>query len=255
MSQASKTLALLGALVGVAGGLGLYAYYGVARTDRVEQVRKEWSEHLFLLGAPEQSPDGGPAPAPLFSSLTVKAKGETTVLERANGAWRLTAPVKAAADKVAVDALVSQLQSAKVKEQVEEHPDPAALEKYGLKEPRFGVHAYAYLPDAKGGGAEDPTRRRELGLEGGIENPFDGSVYVRREGEKPVYSAEGGLRYALEKNTYDLREKELLTLEEPKLQRLEVKGKYALERDPQRAWRLTQPMAGPRRRLRSAPSR
>ena len=81
------------------------------------------------------------------------------------------------------------------------------------------------MPDAQGGGADDPARRRDVSLLGGIENTFDGSVYLQRKGQKPVYSAEGGVRWSLEKSTYELRTKELIAFDEPKVKALEVKGK------------------------------
>ena len=53
-------------------------------------------------------------------------------------------------------------------------------------------------------------------LYGGIENPFDGSVYVRRDGDSRVYSADGAVRYALEKDLYALRDKEFLGFDDPR---------------------------------------
>ena len=242
MTQTQRTLALLCGLLALAVGLGLYAYYGVMKKDETESTRKELQDHLFAAVQPgEKSPDGG-APLLEFSRITVTAKGATTVLEKApGGAWAITAPVQAPVDKLTVDSLVSQLQTAKFKDLVDEAPDDAALARYGLKAPQFSVTAEASLAGA--GGAQG---KREVALQGGIENTFDGSVYLQRKGEKPVYSAQGGVRWSLEKTTYELRDKELFAFEEPKLKSLEVKSKrngYALERDAAKSWRLTRPFA------------
>src|SRR5690606_11043307 len=121
-----------------------------------------------------------------------------------------------------VESILTQLQSGKFKATIEEAPADADLEKYGLKAPVFSVTAKAYVPDTSGGGKDDPARQRTVTLYGGIENTFDGSVYVRRDTDPRVYSADGSVRYALEKDLYSLREKELLGLDEGSLQGLTV---------------------------------
>ena len=47
MTQLEKNLTALGALVVVSGALGLYAYFGVLKTEEREAQRKETSEKLF----------------------------------------------------------------------------------------------------------------------------------------------------------------------------------------------------------------
>ncbi len=246
MKQTEKTLVTLLAITVAAAGLGLYAYLGVKKPEEAEAVRKEQSEKLFATSAPGEKPEDGGTAAPVFTQLTVQAKGVTATLERQGDTWRLTSPVAAKADKWAVDNITQQLQSAKFKATVEEAPTDADLEKYGLKTPVFSVMAKAYVPDASGGGKDDPSRQRTVTLYGGIENTFDGSVYVRRDGDPRVYSADGAVRYALEKDVYALRDKEFLALDEASVKALDVTAKansYALERDADQSWRLTKPSA------------
>ena len=239
MSQANRTLLLLSGLTAAAIGIGLYAYYGVQQPDvRAEKV-KDRNERLFEpVKVDERSGDGGFAKAE-FVKVTVSAKGETTSLEREPGKeWKLTAPVQAGADKLAIDQVISQLQQAKFKQVVEEQPDDAALVKYGLAPAQFVITAEALVGDA--------AERRTLKLEGGIENTYDGTVYLRREGDRQVWSAEGGVRWALAKTTFDLRTKVAFEIDEAKANKVEVKTKdnqYTLERDAQRAWRLVKPLA------------
>ncbi len=248
MTQLEKNAAALGALVVVSGALGLYAYFGVMKTEEREAQRKESSEKLFAAQSPrEKLPDGGTPPAPVFTSIVVKAKGEVTALEKKGEEWWITAPLNAKADKSAVDQLVSQLQNARVKATVEENPSGADLAKYGLDQPRFTVTAYAYLPDAKGEGAAEPSRRREVQLYGGIENTFDGSAYLRRGNEKAVYAIDGFAKQSLEKTTFDLRDKEVLAIDEGSIRQIEFKSKanrYLLERADANGWRLAAPKMG-----------
>ncbi|CAM3102748.1 DUF4340 domain-containing protein [Corallococcus sp. ZKHCc1 1396] len=190
---------------------------------------------------------GAPAPAaPVFTHLTVKARGATTELERTAEGWRLTSPVEAKADPYAVDAMVQQLTTAKFKATVTASPTDAELKKFGLTSPSFTVTARAYVPDANGGGAEDPSRQRTVTLSGGDENPFDGSVYVRRDGDAAVYAAEGVVRWSLDKGPFELRAKEFLgPLDAAVLQSIEVTAKdhaYLLTRDPDgKTWRMVKP--------------
>ncbi len=226
MSPFAKNL--LGLLVAaiVAGALGLYAYFGVMKGDERKALQKETEERLYA--APGAEKDAGGVE---LTALTVEAKGELTELTRQDGRWRLTRPVVANADRAAVDGLVSQLTGAKFKSVVEEQPTEADLKRYGLSPPKFTVRAKAV-------GAPD------LVLYGGLENTFDGSVYLRREGDPKVYAAEGGVRWSLERGAFDLREKELLAVDEPSLKKLTLKtkaGTTALERVDGKRWRLTAP--------------
>jgi hypothetical protein len=207
---------------------------------------EEPAEKLFVTSAPGEKTDEHAATEPVFTKLAVVAKGVTATLERHGDTWILTSPVEAQADKWTVDNLLQQLQSAKFKATVSESPTDSDLEKYGLKPPVFSVTAKAYVPDASGGGKDDPSRQRTVTLYGGIENAFDGSVFVRRDGDSRVYSADGSVRYALEKDLYALRDKELLGFDESSLKMIEVTtaaNSYTLERDPPRSWKLTKPTA------------
>jgi hypothetical protein len=249
MTQTGKSTLWIGGLALAAVALGLYAFFGVAKPEEQEKARKDADERLFSVhAAGERAADGGLPPDAVFTSLLIKAKGETTALEKKDGVWAITQPVRALADGFAVDQLTGALQSSKFKDLVEENPSDQDLVKYGLKEPKLTVTGYAYIPDAEGKGADDPSRRKQVTLYGGIENSFDGSFYVRREGEKAVHSVEGGARYSLEKNTFDLRGKEVLGFEEPKVTRVAVKTQpnaYALQRASPHSWRVAAPFQEP----------
>ncbi|HEX9507783.1 MAG TPA: DUF4340 domain-containing protein, partial [Myxococcales bacterium] len=238
MSARRPQLILLASLSIVAAGLGLYAYFGVMKTEERETQRKERAEKIFASSPPgARGPDGGAPADPVFTSIEIKAKDDTTALEKKEKGWRITAPVSSPADSYVVDQVLGQLRSGKLQATVEENPTDADLLKYGLKEPKFSVTAFAYAPDA-----------RKITLHGGIENPFDGSVYVQREGDKAVYVVDGSVRFALEKSTFDLRDKDVLAVDEPKLQRVDVKTRaqaYSLERNSDKTWRLVAPRALP----------
>ena len=246
MKQTQKSLVTLLVLTAAAAGLGLYAWYGVKEPEEREAERQEVSEQLFA--GPEadaRGEDGGAPSAPVFTRLTVHSKGTTTELARdKDGTWKVTAPVAARAEPSAVEAITHALASSRLTTVVDESPTDADLERYGLKTPVFTVTAQAQEPDAK----DDPARQRTVTVYGGIENTFDGSVYLRREGDPKVYAAPGMVRLSLDKDTFSLRAKEFLGgPREASLRSIQVKAKangYLLERDADgKGWRLVKPVA------------
>jgi hypothetical protein len=241
VSQANRTLLLLAGLTVAAIAIGLYAYYGVQQPDVLEAKVKDRNEKLFdPLKLDERARDGG-IPKTEFTQITVTTKDETTTLVREPGKdWRLTSPVQTPADKLAIDQVLSQLQQAKFKQVIEAKPDDAALTRFGLLPPQFVVTAEALVGEN--------GDKRTVRIEGGIENTFDGTVYLRRDGDPQVWSAEGGVRWTLQKSTFDFREKAIFGIEEPKAIKLEVKTKenaYTLERDPLKVWQIVKPIQAP----------
>jgi len=242
-----KNLVSLLVFAAVAAGLGLYAYFGVMKPEQTEAERKAASGKLFATHAPgEPGENGGAPPPPYITAVTVEAKGTTTVLERKGEQWVITSPTVALADRNVVNVLLDQLQRGEVTATVSENPTEEELRRFGLQPPTFTVKAKAYVPDAQGGGEHDPARQRTVTLYGGIENPFDGSVYLRRDEDPKVYSAPGGVRLALDRDTGELRERKVFGLDKLALRRIDVQGKkgsYTLERTPQEmAWYMVEPV-------------
>lgn len=236
MSQTAKTLAGVVALLALAAGVALYAWRGVYEHDTHTAAKKAHAEHLF---APqhfgERALDGGLAAAN-FTKLTITYQAQTTVLEKRGASWRLVSPVQAAADRFVLDGMLSHLQQAKFQTALEEHPDEATVKRYGLDAPTFVLEAEAQVGDA--------SEPRTVKLEGGQENTFDGSIFMRRNGQPAIFTAEGGVRYALAKTTFDLRDKQPMALEEAALVQLSVKSRasdWAATRGADGLWRFTRP--------------
>ena len=231
MSQISKNLGVLGGVSVGAVALGLYAYFGVMKGDEKEAKAKEVSAQVFAAATAE-----GPSAPSAFKKLTVTASGQTTVLVHDAKGWSLTSPVEAPADADAVEGIVSSLTHDTFKQTVEEHPTQADLKKYGLDTPRFQLTAV--FQKAKGA-------PQTFTLKGGIENPFDGSVYVQRDGEETVHAINGAFKAALERSTFQLRDKRLVTFEESALKGISLTGKdqaVTLALDDAQHWRLTRPL-------------
>ncbi|MBU8897643.1 DUF4340 domain-containing protein [Corallococcus sp. M34] len=220
----------------ILAGLGLTACKPGADTSRANHAPAAFaSAPTPDSAAPAQSP-----PALSFTRLTVKAHGTTTELVKDAAGWRITAPVEAPADSATVEALLRQLATAKPKATVKQHPSEAELRQYGLAPPVFEV-------EAQGFESNEPAHARTVKLSGGNENPFDASVYLRRDGDPTVYSADGTARVALDQSTYALRSKDVLgPLAEPRLGTVTVTTRtrtYVLERAADgSAWKLVKPV-------------
>jgi hypothetical protein len=218
MTARTRSLLPLAVLLAAAAGAVAYAYYGIGRRDDAAQAKKEADAKLYLFD-------------PLkVTAVTVEAKGARTHLVRAGEGWRIDAPVAADAERATVDALVDDVARLRRKSSVAENPDPAALATYGLASPRAKVTL-----------AVDGGKLESLAL--GDDSAFDGSVFVRTT-SGAVELVAGSVKYALERGTFDLREKRLLPLEEKDVARVEITapgGAYALTRDGD-AWRLDAPI-------------
>lgn len=237
MSQMRKNALGMGAMALVAGGVGLYAWLGVKAPEEHAQKQKAVEERLV-------KGDGAHAERELeFTRVTLEAKGNATTLERdADGTWRLVSPVKAKADTFQVDNLLSQLTGGRIKSVVDEAPGAEDLARYGLSPPAFVVRAEG-RPKPQGSRIDLDAPMVERVLKGGGENTFDGSVYVQRDDDPRVVSVQGGVRWALDKSTFDLRHKDVLEVDKD-VRALAVKAPthaYTLTRqgeDKEARWRL-----------------
>ena len=217
MKARSSPLVSTIALLALAGGALAAAWFGIAKKDEVAQTKKAAEEKLYAF-----------APAKV-KAITVEAKGETTALVRAGDGWRVESPVQADAERATVDALVDKVAELRRKSSVVSAPDPASLARYGFSQPRAKVTL-----TIEGGKVET--------LSLGDENAFDGTAFVRTTGGS-VELVPGDVKWSLERSTFDLREKRLLTFDDKQLQRVSVvapKLSYELVREGE-GWRLDAP--------------
>ncbi len=209
--SAVVTLALLAAAAGA-----LAVAWRVDRAGEAEKKRKESSDKLLSFDRAQ------------VKEVVVEAKGGSVKLARAGEGWRITSPVSAAADRGTVDALLDRL--ATLTRRSEVAPAGGSLAPYGLAKPRARVTLVG------AGGTQS--------LAIGDESSFDGSLFVQPTGGG-VERVGGDVRWSLEKDLFDLRDKRVLPVEEKDVSRLEVsapKLAYALERDGAR-WKVTSPFA------------
>ncbi|MBX5483759.1 MAG: DUF4340 domain-containing protein [Myxococcaceae bacterium] len=227
MNQLRKNVFLLALFAVLAGALGLYGWFGVLKGEEQERARaKAQARFVPLSGA-----------APEYVRIVLSHPGGSTTVERQGDAWWIVAPVDAPVDPLVMDTVKSQLDTLELSTVIEEHPTPEDLQRYGLASPAFTVQV---TTRPKGGGA-----KQTYTLEGGGENTFDGSIYVRRSGDPRVYAAPGGVRFNLLRTTLDLRDKQVMKVPVKEVRRVEVtspRHKVVLEREG-RKWRMLEPEA------------
>jgi len=159
-----------------------------------------------------------------------RAAGETTVLERKDGQWAITAPRPLRADQDAASSLVSSAASLSSDQVVFDKP-PANLDEFGLKSPSVEV-----ILTGKDG--------KQKIIEIGDEAPTGSSYFVRLAGDPRVFTIASYNKLALDKTGNDLRDKRLLTFDQNKLTRVELTAKgQTLEfgKNGRNEWQIVKP--------------
>ncbi|HWV38249.1 MAG TPA: DUF4340 domain-containing protein [Vulgatibacter sp.] len=196
MTQKQRLLLSLAGVVVAAAGMFAWAFFGVFQTEKAEEARKDAEARLFALD-----------PDDVVRLEVTSGKGDT-VLVRGDDGWSITSPVEAKADRAAVDNLLATLSSSRRKKVVDEKATDLAS--FGLAPPKAEVVAKT----ADG---------REARLAVGDENTFDRSRFVTT-GDEVVGTAEASLERALDKSTFDLRDKRIVVFGDDTLEAVSSAG-------------------------------
>jgi len=214
MKQTWKTLLGLLALLIVAVAVGGIAVWA-GKSEEKKAEAKEKSEKLF---------DFDKAQA---KELRLSRDGQVVArVVKGEKGWRLAQPVEAEADDGAVDALLGSLSSLKEKKELEGEKD---LKQYGLDKPK--LEAAVKLADGK-----------EQGLQIGVDNTFDNTLYAKKLDDGTVRVIDSWNKTSLEKSAFDLRDKKVAHLEDSaevkRVEVLGVKSPYTLEKGEGTSWKV-----------------
>lgn len=206
-------------LLAVALGLGAYIYFVERHRDPASAP--DPAERLFTFDADD------------LTELRVRGgDGAVTELRQNDGAWRVAAPVEAAADDVAATSLAASLATLEINRVViEEGPEPVDLAPFGLDAPALDVHFAA--------GGESGR------LLIGDETPTGADRYAKLDASGRVFLIAGHNGTAFDKTTFDLRDKAILEYDRDALERLEIASgaqTIAFARDGD-DWRLAEPLS------------
>jgi hypothetical protein len=172
-------------------GLGAYLYW-----VEVPKARQEATKAKLVTAASDD-----------ITAIDLVFPDREIALRKQDGAWRLTKPMEAAADDAAVKALLTSLTSAEVQKSLDM---PASdLATFGLDKPDPTVK----LATAKG----------ELPLIAvGKNAAIGGKTYVRVGDEQKVTLVPSTLKFALNKQPKDLRDKQLLAFKDEDVTRIDI---------------------------------
>lgn len=141
--------------------------------------------------------------------LRIERPGGTVELHKPDDGWRLTEPVEAPADGPTITDLLTSLERLRASSFVEETPDAADLQRYGLDPP---VARIVVLQD----GWE--SERAVL-----FGNEANGDRHARTEGREPVVIAPGDFWPKVTTSLFDLRRKDLLDVNQYRVQSLRAR--------------------------------
>jgi len=210
-----STIALLVVLI----GLGAYIYFVTwKRPDTADATSKQ--EKVFSSVESDK-----------IEELKVKAeKGDQTTVVKKNGSWQITQPIAVKADDSEVSSITSGLSSIAMTRVVDENPSD--LKEYGLATPRLEI-------DFKASGDKDYRK-----LQIGDKSPTGSDMFARRNDEKRVFLIPAFQDSSFNKDTFNLREKQLLKFERDKVDKLEIAaaGKNLAIGKEGTDWKLTTPI-------------
>jgi Domain of unknown function (DUF4340) len=210
-----STVALLVVLI----GLGTYIYFVTWKLPDSSDTASNQEKVFAALEADK------------IEEVKVKAeKGDVTTIVKKDGAWQLTRPLSTKADESEVSSLTSGLSQVSIVRVVEENPTD--LKEYGLETPRIEI-------DFKASGDKDYRR-----LLIGDKAPTGSDMFARRNDEKRVLLVPAFQESSFNKDTFNLREKQLLKFERDKVDRVELAaaGKLTALAKEGTEWKLMAPV-------------
>jgi hypothetical protein len=180
--------------------------------------------------------DDGPARDRVFAveadqieAITVRSEGgEETRLQKSGDTWQIVSPITAAPDSGTVSSLTSNLSSLEIQRVVDESPPDLA--EYGLDSPRVQV---AFTS----GGTEHALLL-------GNRTPPGTDLYAKRASDDTVFLVASYLDSTFDRNTFDLRDKAVLSVDRDTVDALEIAtaGRTLRFTRPAGEWQITAPI-------------
>jgi hypothetical protein len=215
MRRLWSTLALIVVLV----GLGAYIYFVTWKQDDSSSSASKQDKVFAGLAADK------------VNGLTVKSeKGETTTVKKDGDAWQLTAPIQAKGSDADISNITSALTGLEVGKVIDENP--TNLKEYGLDNPRVEVDFSS--TDGKSGK-----------LFVGEKNATGSNLYAKRNDEKRVFLIPQYQETSLNKSTFDLRDKGVMSIQHDKVDGAEISadGKTMQFAKSGSEWKMVKPLA------------
>ncbi len=189
---------------------------GLRSTTVLGVVLVALAAYIFLVE--NKKPADGPTKSKAWAvdaatiiDVTIRsAAGETTRLQKGadTGRWSVVEPVRANVDEAIVTSIVSGLAALEIERVLDENP--AGLKDYGLEPARIAVSFRT---------GTDATERRLLL---GEKTPGSAELYAQTDRSKGVVLVASFLENSFNKGTFELRDKNILTFDRTRADRLEI---------------------------------
>ncbi len=204
-------------LVVVLGGLGGYIYF-------VDNKR------------PAGGIDGGPAKAKVFGveadkidEVRLTFNGESSLLRKADGSWKMIEPVAADADATEASGLATSLAQLEINRPLDDNPKDLAA--YGLAKPPIELTFKA------------GTVTGQLAI--GDKTPTQGDMYAMKPDDKKVFLISSFQESNFNRKPFDLRDKKILKFDRDKADLLSLtRGTESIELARAGSeWKMVKPVA------------
>jgi hypothetical protein len=206
-----STIALLIVLV----GLGGYIYFVTWKQPTASGTGQE---KMFPAAVTDK-----------INEMTVKSEsGDVTTLKKDGTGWSIVAPTTVMASQSEANAVASGVSQLEIVRVID--ANPTNLGEYGLEKPRVEVEFK---------GADQQPGHLYIGEK----TPTGANLYARRNDDKQVFLIASFQESTLNRTTFDLRDKTLITIPRAKAQSVEITnaGKtVVLKKDKE--WRIASPI-------------
>lgn len=166
-----------------------------------------------------------------ITGVTVKAEnGDSSALQKAEGSWRMTAPLEGGADPSTITSITQALATLERQRTIDETGENAS--QYGLASPSLEIDFTT----------NDGTSHR---LVLGEATPSGSSLYATRDQEPAVFLVPQYQKSTFNKTTFDLRDKSIVTFDRDKVEGLTVTADghtVDLEKGDNGQWRVAAPV-------------
>jgi len=208
------------ALVVILAGLGAYIYFVTWKMPEGGADAAAKKEKVFA----------GYDAAKVEEIKVSSAAGDATTLKKEGGAWQVVQPITAKAEESEVSGITTALGSIEISRVVDENP--TNLNDYGLSNPRIEI-------EFKDTGGKDSRK-----LLVGDKSPTGGDLFAKRNDEKKVFLIPAFQETALNRTTFDLREKAVLKFDREKVDGIDVTagGKALAVAKDGGEWKITKPV-------------
>lgn len=196
--------------------------------------------YLYFVESERAVPDEN-AKAKVFSYDAAKitqvdvtsSSGETTSLRKTNDTWAIVKPAEAPADRNTMSDIATSLANLEEQRVVDENASD--LKTYGLAEPRIDVTFHVE-------GEQEPKR-----ILLGDKTPTTSGIYAKLPTTNRVFLIDQALETAVDKSTFDFRDKTAIPFDQTKVTSLELTSAaqtIRLEKSGDE-WKLVKPIQAP----------